>query len=148
MLSTISRPNSVFGWSPSVRGELDRAFRNAFGNDAHVNGTYFSAPVSVWETEEHIYAELDLPGFTIEDLDITLENGLLKIAGDRRMAEGRGDLHVNERRFGHFERIFRLSDVIDHESVDAEYHNGVLCLTLKKRAEAKPMRIEIKDTSG
>lgn len=148
MMSTIIRPNAVLDWSPAVRGELDRAFRSAIGTNGRSNDAYLAAPASVWETEDYIYAELDLPGFTVEDLEITLEKGMLKISGERSFRNNRGELHVNERSFGHFERSFRISDVIDHESVDAEYNNGVLCLTLKKRAEARPMRIQIKSGSS
>lgn len=142
-MSNLAHTNATFGWSPTVREELDRAFRGSNG-DRHQQNMALIVPASMWETEDHVYAELDLPGFTIDDLSIVLEKGVLKISGERKLRDDRGDLRVNERRFGYFERQFRLSEMIDEESVDAEYHDGVLCLTLKKREEALPKKIQVK----
>ncbi len=101
--------------------------------------------VDVREDAEHIYVEAELPGLTKEDIEITLEDGVLTIAGEKKIEneEEREGYEVRERRYGKFSRTFELPSVVDEGKVRANLKDGVLLVTLDKREEVRPKRIEV-----
>jgi len=105
----------------------------------------WSAPASVWEDEENHYVELDVPGVRADDLDVTVDDGNLIVAAERKSTEGRRYLH-NERRFGQVQRTITLPDTVDAESIDANYQDGVLLVVMKKRPEVQPRKVDVKTT--
>lgn len=110
-------------------------------------GGYRPFPVDVRETVEGFVVEAELPGFTKEQLDITLENGMLTLSAERKVEEeaqkeGEG-YHLRERRYSKFERSFKLPQTIDESSVDAKLENGVLTVKIAKRPETKPRKITV-----
>jgi len=99
---------------------------------------------------DRFYVDAEMPGFRKEDIDITLEDGVLTIHGDRKdeKKEGRTTLHV-ERRWSRFERSFTLPTAVNENSVKASLEDGVLRITLDKREEVKSRKIQISlGTSG
>ena len=100
----------------------------------------------VSETEEEIIVKAELPGMNVEDIDITLTDGLLTVKGERKMEkEDKGEnYHRIERQFGSFSRSFNLGAEVKADSIDASYKDGILTLTLPKAEESKPRRIEVK----
>ena len=103
-------------------------------------------PVDVRQDGENLVIEAELPGIKKEDVNISVENSVLTIAG-KYASETKGEnasYHVRERRTGEFSRSFRLPKTADSDKVTAELANGVLTLTLPTREEAKPRRIELK----
>ena len=85
-------------------------------------------------------------GVDEKDLDIALHSGVLTVSGSRQSEERKeGESYaLYERQYGSFSRSFALPDIADGERIDASLHNGVLTLTIAKKAEAKPRKIELK----
>jgi HSP20 family protein len=98
------------------------------------------------ETENELVLEMDLPGFTNEDVDVTVEKGVLTIHGERALEreENEGTYHLRERSWGKFSRSFSIPHTIESEAVDAGFHQGVLTVKLPKAPEALARKIEIK----
>ena len=104
--------------------------------------------VDIREEEERFTLSADLPGVDPAAVAVTLEKGVLTIEGRREPAErsdGRG-YHRTERAAGAFTRRFNLPESADPEGVEARYRNGVLELSIAKRAEEQPKRIEVRVT--
>lgn len=99
----------------------------------------------ICETETGVMIAVDMPGIGPEDVDITLEKGVLTIQGRVRPTrpEGYRPLYA-EYGEGDYERAFSLSEAIDEAGIKAAVHGGVLMLELPKVAPAKPKRIEVK----
>ena len=102
--------------------------------------------VDIFEDEEGVALRFELAGVEPKDVDIRFENGVLTLRGDRKMeSEHRRDnYHRVELAYGTFTRSFSLPATIDAEKIRAESKNGVLTVTLPKKAEAKPKSIQVK----
>jgi HSP20 family protein len=103
--------------------------------------------VDVREDADHIYVEAELPGFKKNDVDITLENQTLTITAQRSSEErkqgDKGELLLHERRYNRFQRSFTLPPTVDEQSVNAKLNDGILTITLNKREESKPRKIQV-----
>jgi HSP20 family protein len=108
-------------------------------------GPVFIPPVDIFETDHDITLLADLPGVKSKGLNIDLRENTLTISGDIEPYENahEQDLLV-EYEVGKYFRQFTLSNLIDHEKIDAKLNDGVLTLTLPKAEAAKPRKIEIK----
>lgn len=129
----------------SVERDMNRLLGQFFGRE----GTIAPYGVDVWEDGEALHVEAELPGFTKDQVDVTIDNNMLTITAQRtETPEGNGEgkprefLH-RERRFHRFQRSFTLPATVDESSVNGKLENGVLHLTLNKRQEAKPRKINI-----
>jgi HSP20 family protein len=119
---------------------LNRFFNPESGN----GGRLAPYGVDVREDGDHIYVEAELPGFKKSDVEITLENQTLTIAAERHeQREPKGDLLLHERRYARFLRSFTLPPTVDEKTVDAKLNDGVLTVTLNKREETKPRKIQV-----
>jgi HSP20 family protein len=127
-----SRFDSLFDQFFGTNGE---GLRPAWGSD--------SLPWSIWQDENHIYVEAELPGVSEKDLEITVHKGVLTIKGERSAEEGRVYLY-NGRSFGRFERAVTLPENVDSDQVEATLTNGVLRVVLPKHPEARPKKITLK----
>lgn len=138
MMTTLYRVPALFA-DPLRESDRD------FGPNGKANGTSFQklAPMSLWEDDGSIYIEMDVPGLTIDDLDVTIEKGKLRICGQRQAANCPGGTHHEERHFGQFERYVVLSDWVDPNSIDASLHHGVLCIKFAKRPEQRRRKVTI-----
>src|SRR5690606_7809254 len=96
------------------------------------------------EEDDHITVEAELPGFKRDEISVTMEQGVLTIDAERKVEEKKGHPQLNERRWTRVTRSFRLGQAVDEGKVDAKLEDGVLTLTLPKREEVKPRRIEVK----
>jgi HSP20 family protein len=127
---------------PSNR--LDTLFDRFFGDDGDfLRPAWTGMPVAMWEDDDHVYIEADLPGVNENDLDITFHNGVLFIRGERKVEEGRTYLY-NGRVYGRFERAITLPHPVDTDNVQARLTDGVLRIALAKSPEAKPKKIALK----
>lgn len=124
--------------------DIDRWFEDAFGRTLR-GWTSWLPSADLFETDEEYVLEMELPGFSREGIEITLEQGILSVTGSRREEEEteRRTYRVRERAVGRFTRSFSLPRSVEAEDVNAEFHDGVLRITMPKRAEAKPRRIEV-----
>ena len=104
-----------------------------------------SIDLNVSEKTDSFLVEAAIAGVAPEDVEIKIEDDVLTIRGtfeDRQEDEGERYLR-REIRFGSFERSLRLGPTVDVENAEASFDNGLLALTLPKRADAKPRTIEI-----
>ena len=120
---------------------------NRFFNGGRNDGSRL-APygVDVREDGDSLVVEAELPGFTKEQVDITLENRTLTISaqrdGDKKDVNA-GAYLLNERRYNRFLRSFTLPPTVDDKTVQAKLENGVLTVTLNRREESKPRKISV-----
>jgi len=120
----------VFEVSPSIRG-LGR-------------GGYPALNVGTTASAVEVYAFA--PGLDPGSIEVSLERGVLTLAGERRAPAAGSDkvtLHLNERFAGRFRRVVSLPDDIDANAVKADYRDGVLHVSVQRKASAQPRRIEV-----
>ena len=109
-------------------------------------GATWVPPVDVFQTGDHeLVIKAELPDMTREDIDVTVENFVLTIKGEKKLASDvkEEQFHHIERRYGAFSRSFSLPRTVDAGKVGAEYRNGVLTVRLPLREEAKPRQIKV-----
>jgi HSP20 family molecular chaperone IbpA len=108
-------------------------------------GKVFSPAVDILETKNDLKLYADMPGVDQNSINITIDQGVLKIEGniDTTPIEG-FELYYKEYDIGDYQRTFTLTDTIDQDKISAVYKNGVLELILPKAEEAKPKKIEVK----
>jgi HSP20 family protein len=132
----------------ALQDEVNRLFSTSYsrsyGDESFARGVW--APnVDIFENKDEIVLEAELPGMNREDFELTVENNVLTLRGERRFErknEGE-NFHRVERSYGTFTRSFTLPQTVSPEGVTAEYQNGLLRVVLKKREEVKARRIEI-----
>ena len=134
----------LWGEMGRVHDELNRLF-------GRFNGVNRIQPplgpaVNVWEDEQNVYAEVDLPGQNADKLEVFVTEGnQLTIQGERNQIQPEGAVwHRQERGFGQFMRQVSLPALVDADNVQAKYDLGVLRLTLPKSEAAKPRKIAVK----
>ena|GEM_PF-952348 len=143
MMTTLNNRVSALFADP-LRNVLSESKRD-FGWNGESNRTAVQklAPMSLWEDDSSVYIAMDVPGMTIDDLDVTIEKRKLRIRGQRRAADRPiGTIHEGQY-FGQFERYVALSDRVDPNSIDASLHHGVLCIKFAKRPEQPPQKVTI-----
>ncbi|NUQ63052.1 MAG: Hsp20/alpha crystallin family protein [Pirellulales bacterium] len=126
-----------------LQEEMNRVFGRTGGNGYRM-GVY--PPLDLWQDEENLYVEAELPGMDLADLEIYVTGGnQLSVRGERKRPEiPGGNWHRQERNFGAFSRLVELPQDVDEDKVEAELRNGVLTIKLPKREEAKPRKISVK----
>lgn len=128
----------------SAQRDLGAMLNRFLGSPQDGGGRFAPFGVDVREDADHLYVEAELPGFTKDDVDITLENQTLTISAERKEEkEEKGELLLHERRYRQFLRSFTLPPTVDEKSVDAKLADGVLKITLNKREETKPRKISV-----
>lgn len=130
-----------------LQSEMERMFRDALGsNRTPATAGAFAPALDVEETEDVFTLVIELPGVSPDDVDITLEESVLTVSGERRFydeKEAEGFRRV-ERSFGRFHRAVRLPDRVDGNKVEADYRDGLLTIVVPKAEEAKPRRIAVR----
>ena len=106
-------------------------------------GPYFEPSVDIYETEDAITVQADLPGVDPDDIQTDLKENLLTISARVKPMDPRWKPLHQEYEIGNYMRQFRLGQQIDQSKITAQYKDGVLTLTLPKAASAKPRRIKI-----
>ena len=129
-----------------LRRDLDRIFGGEMGTS---EGEFLSAGVfplmNVTEDSDHYYVRSEIPGVTLEDLDVSVSGRSLTIAGERNIPSEPSNVkyHRREREAGKFRRQFNLPMDVDSERVQAKFRHGVLMVILPKAESAKPRKITI-----
>ncbi len=103
-------------------------------------------PVDIYQNgDQELVLKAELPDMAREDIDITVENGVLTIKGEKKLSTELKEeqFHHVERRYGPFSRSFSLPQTVDASKVSAEYKQGVLTVRLPLREEAKPRSIKV-----
>ncbi len=102
------------------------------------------AAASLWEEEGRYLFEMEVPGVAPEDIDVTVNHGVLSVSADKKTPAEQHEYKHQERGFGKIERSVALPEEIDPDSIEAKVEHGVLHVTLAKRPEDQPRRIEVK----
>lgn len=148
---------AIARWNPAgdlVRDRFGRIFEEAFNDMLRpyaaegetVASRAWIPRVDIREGADGLTLLVDLPGLGKDDVNMTLENSVLTIAGERKF-EGdetqNENYHRLERPYGAFSRSFTLAPTVKSDKVEASFENGVLKVHLPKQEEAKPRRISI-----
>jgi HSP20 family protein len=160
--SGLARPEAnPFG---SLQREVDRLFEEfsrglpVFATPAMMN---IVPSVDVTETDKEIEITAELPGLERKDVDISLEDDVLTIRGEKKFEAEQGDkkdktdksannnknYHLSERSYGVFYRVLQLPPGIDPSTVKATMSNGVLKITIPKPARTQAKKIEVKEAA-
>lgn len=123
----------------STRAEFD-------AGDGATSG--WSPLVDLYETPEQVVLIAEVPGLSMEDLDVQVTDSILTLkGGGRPQAAGRNVVHHRvERSHGAFTRTFQLSAAIHRDKVTAEYRQGLLKVVLPKRSSEQPRNIKVKSS--
>jgi HSP20 family protein len=140
-----------WGVVSQLQNEINRVFGNLNDGESSSATSEWSPAVDVREYSDRFQLLLDVPGVDPKDVEITLDNGVLTVAGTRteeQVVGSNGGEHPQqqriERRLGRFHRRFILPDTADAENVNASGRNGVLDIVIRKQPKAQPRRITVK----
>ena len=103
----------------------------------------YRLPIDAIETENSVILTASVAGLHLDDLDITLDDGVLIIRGEVNGVEEEANYLLRERFHGKFERRLHINIPVNIETAEATYDNGILRLVLPKAEEAKPHRIAV-----
>lgn len=149
-MSSISRIDPFRGLT-TLQDQVNRLFESSFqGRGDHSALTTWAPAVDIYETENELVLKADLPDAVEKDIDIRVENNMLTIRGERKFEQQVKEenyLRI-ERTYGSFSRSFGLPNTVNTESIHAAYKNGVLTVTMPKRAESKPKQVKVNVTNG
>ena len=131
----------------SLQDDMNRLFMSNFskGSDEGFMSGAWSPSVDIFENKDNLVIEAELPGMKREDVDVSIENNILTLRGERKFEKkDEGDnYHRVERSYGSFTRSFTLPQTVTSENAVADFSNGVLRVQLQKREETKARKIEI-----
>jgi HSP20 family protein len=129
-----------------LRDEVNRLFNGMLANGAPSWLPVRGQPaVNVWETEEAVMAELEVPGVKNDQIDVSVAENELTLSIRRPQVEVPGaTFHRRERTSGDFSRTIRLPAPVDPDRVSADLHDGVLTISLPKAESSKPRKINVK----
>ncbi|MDA1129741.1 MAG: Hsp20/alpha crystallin family protein [Chloroflexi bacterium] len=135
-LYEIRRARRLAGFSPFATGggNFDSAERNDW-----------TIPLDIVKDGDNVTVQANLPGVKPEDIDVTIEGGVLTIKADTKVEEERenGGYVIRERRTGSFHRSLRLSEHVDTDKVEPRYENGVLTITLAVAESKKAKHLKV-----
>jgi HSP20 family protein len=135
-----------------VLDQLHRQINRVFDTQSAANGSADSSATADWippadiaEYKDRWVLKFDVPGVNTNAIDITLEQGVLTISGEREKDSVESDAERRrvERPHGRFHRRFTLPDTVDAANVRATGRNGILEVTIPKQPKAQPRRIEV-----
>lgn len=131
----------------SLQDEMNRLFMTNYsrGSEEGFASGAWSPKVDIFENKENLVIEAELPGMKREDVDVSIENNVLTLHGERKFEKkDDGDnYHRVERSYGSFTRSFTLPQTVTADGATADFKNGILRVQLLKREETKARKIEI-----
>lgn len=132
----------------SLRREMSRLFDDflpARSSGEQQESAVWAPRADLSETDDAYVIALDLPGVNRDELEITVEDGTLKVSGERSMREEHenGQFYRIERSYGRFYRSFSFGSNVDPDDIEATFDDGVLTVRVGKAEERKPRRIEV-----
>jgi HSP20 family protein len=128
-----------------LRSEMDRLFGRLNGGSRQLLAPTEYPAVNLWEDDESLFVEAELPGMNLDDLEIFVTGGnQLTVSGERKEPVTNGaSWHRRERGYGKFTRVIELPTQVNEGRVEAHFKLGVLTIKLPKREDAKPRRITV-----
>jgi len=145
---------AITRWDPFrdlsiLQERMNRVFEDAAGrgwkSDEPAATTSWSPAVDIYETDNEILVQAELPGVDRKDIALQLENNVLTLKGDRRFEKetNQENYHRIERSYGGFSRAFTIPAVVDEEKIRADYKDGILKIALPKKEQLKAKLIKI-----
>jgi HSP20 family protein len=140
---------SPFGPTIAVRDDMHRLFHGTFGqvrgDGASGVTVIWEPPVNIYETDDALVLQAELPGVPTDAVSVELHEDTLSLRGERTLepAVTGGQYHREEGHDGAFQRAFRMPTIVDQAKIQATYNKGVLALRLPKRTAATPQGIPI-----
>jgi HSP20 family protein len=137
----------------TLQEEVNRLFSTNLTtgfDDEGIGRGAWAPSVDIYENKDQIVLEAELPGMKQEDFDLSIENNVITLRGERKFekTDETDNYHRVERSYGAFTRSFTLPQTVSAEGATAEYNNGVLRVTLPKREETKSRRIQVTGTGS
>ncbi|HUF30113.1 MAG TPA: Hsp20/alpha crystallin family protein [Gemmatimonadaceae bacterium] len=133
-----------------LRREIDKLFDEAMSSGGR--GMSWAPVVDIQEDEKEIAIVAELPGLKPDQVDVTCENGVLNIRGEKSAERKESDqnrrYHLIERSYGAFSRSFQLPQGLDESKIEASFDGGVLTVHVPKAALPQPKKIQINVGSG
>ena len=137
-------------WEPlrdlmSLQSEMNRVLDTLQPGDITSGDGTWAPVLDLAEQDDSFMIEVDLPGVRPEDVDVTLDQNLLTIRGERKTSSTLTNENVrrSERRYGSFLRTISLPSHVDAEGIQADFEDGVLHITVPKAEQAKPRKIKV-----
>ena len=130
----------------SLRREIDRLFDDTFGGNGGGSPSTWSPAVDVRESQNELVLQFELAGITPEQIELTTDNGVLTVRGEKREARKENEesqYHLVDRSYGAFSRSFQLPKNLDESKIDATFEHGVLTVRIPKAAGALPRKIAV-----
>jgi len=145
---------AITRWDPFrdlglLQERMNRVFEDAavrgWKNDEPSATTSWSPAVDIYETDNEIMVQAELPGVDRKDIALQLENNVLTLKGDRRFEKetNQENYHRIERSYGGFSRAFTIPTVVDEDKIRADYRDGILKIALPKKEQVKAKQIKI-----
>lgn len=148
---------SVMRWDPfrdllSIQDEMNQLFRRTMGQADAGSGRESEAQVrwapalDILERDDAFVVHVEVPGVKQDDLEITLDDGVLTVSGQRNFTQEteKEQYHRVERRYGAFRRSITLPSRTKADDIEATFEDGVLQIVVPKAEEAKPRRIQVR----
>ncbi len=144
---------NIIRWDPfrdlaTLRERMNRLFEEAYtsrGEEKDLVASTWNPSVDIFETENELVLKAELPGVDEDDIEIKIEDSTITLKGDRKFEKETKEenYHRIERSYGSFYRSFTLPRNIDQDKIKAESENGILKVTMPKKAELKPKKVKI-----
>ncbi len=144
---------AIIRWDPfrdlmTLREKMNRLFEDAGagpGQERELISSSWNPAVDIYESENQLVLTAEIPGVDEKDVEIKIEDNTLTIKGERKFEKETKEenYHRIERSYGSFYRSFTLPNYIDQDKIHAEHENGVLKITMPKKAELKPKKVKI-----
>ena len=135
-------------WNPFVEmRRRDRLFNRLWSlPPIQDDSEHWPAPTDVVREGDEVVVRASLPGVSPENIEVTVEDGVLTISGETssESEEGKARYLLRERRSGRFDRRLRLPDYVDAEKAEPKYENGVVTISFPKLEAKRPKRLEVK----
>ncbi len=140
---------AILKWDPfkelqALQDRIDKLFEESL-RGRELASTSWTPAVDIYETDDAIVLEAELPGMNEKDIEVKVEDNVLTIRGERKFEEKRKEenYYRMERFYGAFQRSFTLPPNIETNKIKAEYKKGILKVTMPKKEQAKPKQIKI-----
>lgn len=144
---------AIIRWDPfrdliTLREKMNRLFEEAFtsrGEERDLVSSTWTPSVDIYETENALVLNAEVPGIDEGDIEIKIEDNTLTIKGDRKFEKETKEenYHRIERAYGSFYRSFTLPHYVDQDRIEAEHENGILKITMPKKPELKPRKVKV-----
>ncbi|HEY8876390.1 MAG TPA: Hsp20/alpha crystallin family protein [Roseateles sp.] len=147
-ISLLNHPNGVFGQFDRLQRELDDLFFGLSSLPSSIRSVASGTQpqINVGRTPQSVEVYVFAPGLDASKIEVTLDRGVLRLAGERAPAPSgteRQRVYARERVTGRFDRSVSLPDDVDPDHVSATYRDGVLQVSIARRESPQPKRISI-----